>query len=355
MMNALNVPRATTYTAQALYDQIHSGDITLDRYQRDVVWSKDKQIRLIDSVLRNFYIPPVIFAVNTFTDGTETKTCIDGKQRLTSIHRFMDGLIPHQDPHTGQKLWYKADAAGSNRRILPPQYQRLFSNKQVVCVEYTDLIPKDERDIFQRVQMGVALTPAEKLGANDTHRSRWVKELCANDIIISLPFLKKRGSDFRVVSSVLLTLSNWRAARNASAAVAKWVESDEEISTSFKEEVEETFNVASRLKFNIEGSKVKRLSPIEMIGQLCLLHVRRLAGLSEPELQKEANALHTAMIESDLTDLRMNHRCGTWVVAWIKGRVMASPGKSPRKRKRSDSDDEDEGDSNPQMLPSPKA
>lgn len=135
--NALKVPRATTYTAQALYgmeiqpqnfffelglicffaEQIHSCDINLEpEYQRglksnarlrfsfksvvlillpsllfiiiiDVVWPEAKQIGIIDSVFRNFYIPPVIFAVNTFEDGSETKTCIDGKQRLTSIHK----------------------------------------------------------------------------------------------------------------------------------------------------------------------------------------------------------------------------------------------------------------------------
>lgn len=28
-------------------------------------------------------------AVNYFDDGTETRTCIDGKQRLTSIHRYV--------------------------------------------------------------------------------------------------------------------------------------------------------------------------------------------------------------------------------------------------------------------------
>lgn len=53
----------------------------------DVVWPETKQIGIIDSVFRNFYIPPVIFAVNTYEDGSETKTCIDGKQRLTSIHK----------------------------------------------------------------------------------------------------------------------------------------------------------------------------------------------------------------------------------------------------------------------------
>ncbi len=59
---------------------------------------------------RNFYVPPVIFRTCAFLivaltypgigyisdedGGTPTRICIDGKQRLTSIKRFMDGLIP---------------------------------------------------------------------------------------------------------------------------------------------------------------------------------------------------------------------------------------------------------------------
>ena len=77
--DALKAPRATTYTAQALFDQIMNGDIDLDpEYQRgplfllfclvrahsghtDIVWPEAKQVGLIDSIFRNFYIPPVIF------------------------------------------------------------------------------------------------------------------------------------------------------------------------------------------------------------------------------------------------------------------------------------------------------
>lgn len=54
----------------------------------DVVWPETKQIMIIDSIFRNFYIPPVIFAVKVHDDGSESKTCIDGKQRLTSIQRY---------------------------------------------------------------------------------------------------------------------------------------------------------------------------------------------------------------------------------------------------------------------------
>ncbi|KAI0245516.1 hypothetical protein BJV78DRAFT_1262495, partial [Lactifluus subvellereus] len=73
--------------------QIVEGVIDLDpHYQRDVVWSEIRQIGLIDSVFRNFYISPIISAVSQSPDGTERRVCIDGKQRLTSIQKFMDGL-----------------------------------------------------------------------------------------------------------------------------------------------------------------------------------------------------------------------------------------------------------------------
>ncbi|KAI0317817.1 hypothetical protein OF83DRAFT_1022411, partial [Amylostereum chailletii] len=60
--HALKPPRSTTYNALSLYEQIVEGNIDLSPdYQRDVVWNEMKQINLIDSVFRNFYIPPLIF------------------------------------------------------------------------------------------------------------------------------------------------------------------------------------------------------------------------------------------------------------------------------------------------------
>ncbi|KAI9462077.1 hypothetical protein HD554DRAFT_2027786 [Boletus coccyginus] len=60
--NVLRAPRTAQYTAKSLYDQIIDNAIDLDpEYQRDVVWQEEKQSGLIDSVLRNYYIPPIIF------------------------------------------------------------------------------------------------------------------------------------------------------------------------------------------------------------------------------------------------------------------------------------------------------
>ncbi|KAF8146691.1 hypothetical protein K438DRAFT_1512261, partial [Mycena galopus ATCC 62051] len=69
LQGALTTPRVTMYSTKALYKRIHKGNIDLNlEYQREVVWPKSKQIGIINSILRNFYILPVIFAVNSFDD-----------------------------------------------------------------------------------------------------------------------------------------------------------------------------------------------------------------------------------------------------------------------------------------------
>ena len=40
--------------------------IVSDHKSIDVVWSEAKQVGLIDSLLRNYYIPPVIFGKSYF-------------------------------------------------------------------------------------------------------------------------------------------------------------------------------------------------------------------------------------------------------------------------------------------------
>jgi hypothetical protein len=108
---------------------IHQGDIDLDpEYQRGrcsisyvaltqspsslfltctspsaaVVWSSAKQVAIIDSLFHNYYVPPVVFAIcKDPVDGYETRLCVDGKQRLTSIQKFFDGQVrptPHPSP-----------------------------------------------------------------------------------------------------------------------------------------------------------------------------------------------------------------------------------------------------------------
>ena len=61
--------------------------------EKDVVWPTGKQMEIIDSLFHNFYVPPVIFALMRDEDGEEVRVCVDGKQRLTSIVKFLDGHV----------------------------------------------------------------------------------------------------------------------------------------------------------------------------------------------------------------------------------------------------------------------
>lgn len=63
-------------------------------YQRKSVWTEEKQSFFIDSILRNFPIPP-IFLQQKIDDSTgKTRyELIDGKQRLTAIVKFINGEI----------------------------------------------------------------------------------------------------------------------------------------------------------------------------------------------------------------------------------------------------------------------
>lgn len=57
-------------------------------------------MKLLDSMYKNIYMPPVLFSVYTDRDGTEVRRCVDGKQRLSSITGFFDGQVRKALPLT---------------------------------------------------------------------------------------------------------------------------------------------------------------------------------------------------------------------------------------------------------------
>lgn len=158
-------------------------------YQREVVWFRklsrsnlhavvniyllDKAMSgLINSLFENYYIPPVIFNLErvTLPNGSkrDKRICVDGKQRLSSIKAFVQGEIPCRDKH-GRPWWYCKPSPNQptshklRRSILPEEVKHEFRNKFIVCHEFRELQPNQEEDLFARVQLGVQLTPAEKL------------------------------------------------------------------------------------------------------------------------------------------------------------------------------------------------
>jgi hypothetical protein len=130
--------------------------------------------RLINSLMCKYYVPPLIFNVTTVNENGQPKfkrVSIDGKQRLTSILEFVKGKIPGTDKEG--KGWFfcelsDEDSKGkprAQRHILPAKMRRYFLKLEILCIEYQGLERRQEEDLFSRVQLGMPLTPAEKLRA----------------------------------------------------------------------------------------------------------------------------------------------------------------------------------------------
>ncbi|KAF8873898.1 hypothetical protein BD779DRAFT_1664324 [Infundibulicybe gibba] len=360
----LKVPRATTYTAQALYgafspsrwpwltsaEQIHNSDINLEpEYQRDVVWPESKQIGIIDSIFRNFYIPPVIFVVNSFEDGSETKTCIDGKQRLTSIHRFMDGLIPHKDSLTGEKLWYTdVSPEGKTsrvRKVLPEKYRRLFANKQVVCVEYQDITDSDEREIFQ-------------LQVVSSSRATFIRQLQASflteDNGEALDWERARGADFRCLAQATYCIGKYDSGlqtMGAAPQLEKWLSLPEALDPVLTEKVEDTYRVFAELvlddMLNSVFNKPAKVAPVEFVAISILIAVLK-DQMSKAQLAATIGGMRDAVREAhpDQTLLDYIHS--------VKASMGAVAGAKKEKRKRSDADDGEAVKRKPKKLSPPR-
>ncbi|KAH7398692.1 hypothetical protein DE146DRAFT_655333 [Phaeosphaeria sp. MPI-PUGE-AT-0046c] len=138
-------------------------------YQREVVWTADRMTGLVNSLMENYYIPPIILNKKSDTAPENRPqdavlVCVDGKQRLSSVRAFVQGLIPCHD-HQGDKWWF-AEGPTPRRRILSEESQRMFLAKEFVSFEFKDLSSEQEEDLFARVQMGVQLSLAEKMRAS---------------------------------------------------------------------------------------------------------------------------------------------------------------------------------------------
>ncbi|SIO53986.1 DUF262 domain-containing protein [Chitinophaga niabensis] len=75
---------------QSISDMVESKSIDISpKYQRRERWDAVKESGLIESFLLNIPVPPIYLA----EDEYGTYSVIDGKQRVTAIHRFLSGEL----------------------------------------------------------------------------------------------------------------------------------------------------------------------------------------------------------------------------------------------------------------------
>src|SRR5262245_20484388 len=107
---------------QTVVGRIKDGTLDLQPgFQRGAVWSRPKQRRLVDSILRSWYVPP-IHVVRTEDDE---QIVLDGQQRLRAIYDFVQGRITVDGKaEPGSRQVKQLD--GLHYEELPPQVRRRF-------------------------------------------------------------------------------------------------------------------------------------------------------------------------------------------------------------------------------------
>ncbi|WP_353617404.1 MULTISPECIES: DUF262 domain-containing protein [unclassified Synechococcus] len=143
-------------------------------YQRFYIWSNATEQALIDSILRDYPIPPIWLWCHQNSQGRDIWEVIDGQQRLTCIKRFKDNVFAFRgaglrstDIHHAASGCYCTDAPlGSDASVLPREMSERFWNYRLnyieVRTEDRDLII----DIFRRLnKSSTNLNPQELLNA----------------------------------------------------------------------------------------------------------------------------------------------------------------------------------------------
>ncbi|KAF6752687.1 hypothetical protein DFP72DRAFT_1171547 [Ephemerocybe angulata] len=207
----------STPSILSIYQWVTTGLInTTPPYQRDVVWSEQKQTNLIESIATGYPIPFLIF--RRWYDpqlGKTYRVCIDGKQRLTSLQRFMDGEIPFRNSQK-KKVWWKKTEPQQRRVLVDENFKSEFVAKSMYFIDLEGITEAQERAIFQRVQLGTILTPAERLQAINGNLAEFVRNIRKD--ISEIPGLgklaewgKNRGKDFLALAQIVFIVSTEKA------------------------------------------------------------------------------------------------------------------------------------------------
>jgi len=167
--------RKSDFSIYELHHRWEGGFVRLQpEFQREMVWTEDKQIKLVESVLARIPLPVIYLA-----DDGDTLDVVDGQQRLTTLFAFIEGRFAERhapeairrrgtDPAEGRsfelrKLTLMKELEGQRFDTIEPKTRRLFEQTQLTCfVLQANTSPQAKFQIFGRLNEGTTpLNPQE--------------------------------------------------------------------------------------------------------------------------------------------------------------------------------------------------
>ena len=167
--------RNETRTVGEIVKRIENGRYAMNPdFQRDFVWPKDKQSKLIESCVMRIPLP--VFYVAEGADGRVT--VVDGLQRLSTFRSFLNGELRLQGLGEDHPL------EGKFFRMLPINLQERIEDTQLTLYILDKSAPDAARlDIFERVNSGIPLTRQQMRNAlYNGPATHWLAEFSEKEI-----------------------------------------------------------------------------------------------------------------------------------------------------------------------------
>jgi hypothetical protein len=177
-------------------------------------WSLLQKSLLIHSLLASFPTPSVYLIKAKDEQKGTTYSCLEGKQRLTSIFAFINGeyALHGATPEvTLDETTY--DLANLHFEDLSDECKDAILGYRfsVYCLE--ECSDEEVEEVFRRLNNSTPLSPIQKCrSVMGTELSRWTKEICQSDFLVhSTSFTVaqlRRESDLEVVLQSMLLIDS---------------------------------------------------------------------------------------------------------------------------------------------------
>ncbi|SFU55338.1 Protein of unknown function DUF262 [Clostridium sp. DSM 8431] len=165
--------RITELEIESIYRRIVDNEIDLQPdFQRGEVWSAQRKRKLIDTILREWQVPPIhLVQSKDYSDEV-----LDGQQRLVSIREFMDNKLKVDG---GIKPFDKniSELNGFRYKDLPEEVKRRFKKYTIRLVRIEEYSAEEAAELFYRLNQQATLTSAEQRNAFFGETRSQVKKL----------------------------------------------------------------------------------------------------------------------------------------------------------------------------------